>query len=124
MIQKYIQQSLLLLLLMMVGVVSARVTVVASVPGVKWFVEEIGKEKVSVISLASGREDLHAVPARPSFLTKLRRADLLMLMGLDAEHAWLPVLAKKSRNSNVQDKQDDKDDRDKPGKLKLWLELI
>jgi ABC-type Zn uptake system ZnuABC Zn-binding protein ZnuA len=63
----------------------------------------IGGDAVSVIALATGREDLHAVPARPSFLPKLNRADLLLTLGLDAEHAWLPPLAAEARNPEIRE---------------------
>jgi zinc/manganese transport system substrate-binding protein len=80
-----------------------KLNVVASVPDLADMARQIGGDAVSVISLASGREDLHAVPARPSFLPKLNKADLLLTLGLDAEHAWLPPLAAESRNPKVRE---------------------
>lgn len=78
-----------------------RLNVVASVPDLGVMAERIGGDKVKVITLATGREDLHAVPARPSFLPILNRADLLLSLGLDAEHAWLPALAAEARNPDI-----------------------
>ncbi|MBD3292939.1 MAG: hypothetical protein GF393_08455 [Armatimonadia bacterium] len=78
-----------------------RLRVVASIPDIGVMAERIGGDRIDLKTLASGREDLHGVPARPSFIPKLNRADLLLTLGLDAEHAWLPALAQESRNRDV-----------------------
>lgn len=78
-----------------------KLNVVASIPDLGDMAERIGGEKVVVRTLATGREDLHAVPARPSFLPILNRADILLSLGLDAEHAWLPALAAEARNPDI-----------------------
>jgi ABC-type Zn uptake system ZnuABC Zn-binding protein ZnuA len=80
-----------------------KLNVVASVPDLADMARRIGGNAVDVISLATGREDLHAVPARPSFLPKLNKADLLLNLGLDAEHAWLPALAAEARNAKIRE---------------------
>lgn len=77
--------------------------VVASIPDIGDMLNRIGGEKVTVTVLATGQEDLHAVPARPSFLPKLHRADLLVSLGLDAEHSWLPALAAEARNPAIRE---------------------
>jgi len=88
--------------LAMVGSARAdRLNVVASIPDIGVMAERIGGDRIQLTTLASGREDLHGVPARPSFIPKLNRADLLLTLGLDAEHAWLPALAQESRNRDV-----------------------
>jgi len=80
-----------------------RIEVVASVPDLADMARQIGGDAVNVISLASGREDLHAVPVRPGFLPKLNKADILLSLGLDAEHAWLPALADEARNAKIRE---------------------
>jgi zinc/manganese transport system substrate-binding protein len=60
-----------------------------------------------VSSIATGVEDIHAVPMKPSFATLLNRADVVLLLGLEAEHAFLPALLDASRNPKIQ--------RDMPG---------
>ncbi len=77
------------------------IRVVTSIPDLADMAREIGGDKVEVTSLSTGREDLHAVPLRPSFAVKLSRADLLLNLGLDAEHSWLNALAEESRNRRV-----------------------
>lgn len=82
-----------------------KLNVVTSIPDIADMVKEIGGDRVKVTALATGREDLHAVPARPSFLPLLNRADLLFTLGLDAEHAWLPALAEQARNPKITEGQ-------------------
>src|SRR5260370_33623379 len=54
--------------------------------------QEIGGDKVEVESVARGYQDPHFVEAKPSFLLKLRHADLLVVVGLELEIGWLPPL--------------------------------
>ncbi|MDG5814665.1 metal ABC transporter substrate-binding protein [Chitinispirillales bacterium ANBcel5] len=80
---------------------AGKLNVVASVPDLGDMAERIGGDKIKVTTLATGREDFHAVPVRPSFLPILNRADILLTLGLDAEHAWLPALVKEARNPKI-----------------------
>jgi zinc/manganese transport system substrate-binding protein len=82
-----------------------KVRIVASVPDLGDMARRIGGDRVQVEVLASGREDLHGVPARPSFIPKLSRADLLLSLGLGAEHSWLPALAAEARNPRIREDQ-------------------
>ncbi|OGC74447.1 MAG: hypothetical protein A2145_05830 [candidate division Zixibacteria bacterium RBG_16_40_9] len=61
----------------------------------------IGGDKIEVFSITKGYQDPHFVEAKPSFLLKLRDADLLIAVGLELEITWLPVLVKDSRNSKL-----------------------
>jgi ABC-type Zn uptake system ZnuABC Zn-binding protein ZnuA len=64
--------------------------------------QEIGGDKVEVESIAKGYQDPHFVEAKPSFLLKLRRADLLIVVGLELEIGWLPPLVTQSTNPKIQ----------------------
>jgi len=64
--------------------------------------QEIGGDKVNVESIARGYQDPHFVEAKPSFLLKLRRADLLIVVGLELEIGWLPPLITQSTNPKIQ----------------------
>src|SRR3982750_4556192 len=64
--------------------------------------QEVGGDKVSVESIAKGYQDPHFVEAKPSFLLKLRQADLLITVGLQLEIGWLPPLITQSGNPRVQ----------------------
>ena len=64
--------------------------------------QEVGGDKVSVESIAKGYQDPHFVEAKPSFLLKLRQADLLVVVGLQLEIGWLPPLITQSGNPKIQ----------------------
>jgi zinc/manganese transport system substrate-binding protein len=68
---------------------------------------QVGGDLVDVTSLATGVENIHAVPMKPSFALTLNRAEVIVLMGLEAEHAFLPALLEASRNPKIR--------RDMPG---------
>jgi len=92
---------LIVLLIPATSLFAGKLNVVTSIPDIANMVEEIGGDRVRVTALATGREDLHAVPARPSFLPLLNRADVVISLGLDAEHAWLPALVREARNPDI-----------------------
>src|SRR6058998_293886 len=63
---------------------------------------EVGGDHISVDSIAKGYQDPHFVEAKPSFILKLQKADVLILVGRELEIGWLPPLIQQSRNSKVQ----------------------
>ena len=79
-----------------------KIQVITSIPDLADFTRRIGGDLVSVESLAKGMEDPHGVPIKPSFVPKLNRADVLVVIGLQAEHSWLPALVEVSRNNAIQ----------------------
>ena len=77
------------------------IRVVTTIPDLADITKEIGKELVDVESLTKGVEYMHAVPVKPSFVPKLNRADLLILIGLDLEVSWLPALLEVASNPRI-----------------------
>src|SRR4051812_47258197 len=63
---------------------------------------EIGGDHATIEALARGYQDPHFVEAKPSFILKLQKADILILVGRELEIGWLPPLIQQSRNSKVQ----------------------
>jgi len=63
---------------------------------------EVGGDKVKAESLSRGYQDPHFVEAKPSFVLKLNKADLLIAVGRELEIGWLPPLVTQSRNSRIQ----------------------
>src|SRR6267142_2227460 len=53
-------------------------------------------------SIARGYQDPHFVEAKPSFILKLQKADLLIAVGRELEIGWLPPLIQQSRNGKIQ----------------------
>jgi zinc/manganese transport system substrate-binding protein len=82
-------------------VFAQQVRVVATFPDLADITRQVGKELVNVDSLATGVEDPHGVPMRPSFVPRLNRADVLVLTGLDDEHSWLPALLEVASNPKI-----------------------
>ena len=93
---------LLHLVWLQTGLVFAQqIRVVATFPDLADITRQIGKELVNVDSLATGVEDPHGVPMKPSFVPRLNRADVLVLTGLDDEHSWLPALLEVATNPKI-----------------------
>jgi len=63
---------------------------------------EVGGDRIDVESIARGYQDPHFVEAKPSFLLKLRKADLLIVVGLQLEIGWLPPLITQCGNPRIQ----------------------
>ena len=80
---------------------SAQLRVITTIPDFADIAKRIGGDCVRVESLIKGREDLHLVRIRPSLLIKVRRADVFIEMGLDAEHSWVPALLRTARNKKI-----------------------
>jgi ABC-type Zn uptake system ZnuABC Zn-binding protein ZnuA len=79
----------------------AKIKVVATIPDLADMARHIGGDLVDVSSIATGVENIHAVPMKPSFATLLNRADILLNMGLEMEHAFLPGLLEAARNPKI-----------------------
>ena len=80
---------------------AAPLQVCATVPELGVLTREVGGDEVSVVVFAKGTEDPHFVEARPSFVKELSRADLLVVIGLDFEIGYLPVLLRNARNGRA-----------------------
>jgi zinc/manganese transport system substrate-binding protein len=63
---------------------------------------EVAGDRASVDSISRGYQDPHFVEAKPSFILKLQRADLLVVVGRELEIGWLPPLIQQSRNARIQ----------------------
>ena len=79
-----------------------KLNVVTSTTDMAALSREVGGDKVNVESIAKGYQDPHFVEAKPSFLLKLRQADLLVVVGLQLEIGWLPPLINQSGNPRIQ----------------------
>src|SRR5215471_9353223 len=79
-----------------------KLTVVTATTDMAALAAEVGGDKIDVDSIAKGYQDPHFVEAKPSFLLKLRQADLLIVVGLQLEIGWLPPLITQSGNPRIQ----------------------
>jgi zinc/manganese transport system substrate-binding protein len=84
------------------GAAAKKLNVVASTADMAALAQEVGGDRISVESIAKGYQDPHFVEAKPSFLLRLRQADLLISVGLQLEIGWLPPLITQSGNPKIQ----------------------
>lgn len=83
------------------AVAEAKLNVVTTSADLASITREIAGDRVTVSSIARGYQDPHFVEAKPSYLLQLRKADLLIAVGLDLEIGWLPPLIDQSRNGKI-----------------------
>jgi zinc/manganese transport system substrate-binding protein len=80
----------------------SRLNVITTTEDLAAIAREVGGDKVTVESIARGYQDPHFVEAKPSFILKLGRANLLVVVGRELEISWLPPLIQQSRNAKIQ----------------------
>ena len=85
-----------------VGAADGKLNVVTTTEDLASIVREVGGDHVVVESISRGYQDPHFVEAKPSFILKLQKADLLVVVGRELEIGWLPALIQQSRNAKIQ----------------------
>ncbi len=63
--------------------------------------EELGGGHVKAFSATHAKQNPHFIRARPSLISKARRADMIMCSGAGLEAGWLPILIQKG-SSRIQ----------------------
>ena len=81
---------------------AGKIKIITATTDLASLAREVGGDHVEVESIARGYQDPHFVEAKPSFLLKLRQADLLIVVGLELEIGWLPPLINQSGNPRIQ----------------------
>jgi len=86
-----------------------KINVVASTSHLGALAAEVGGDRVQVEYLVGGNQEPHFAEAKPSYLLKLQRAELLIVVGLLFEGRWLtetgrhrPSLLSESGNPRIQ----------------------
>jgi zinc/manganese transport system substrate-binding protein len=90
------------LLFPVVGSADSKIRIMTATTDLASLAQEIGGDKVDVESVARGYQDPHFVDPKPSFLLKLSKAELLIVVGLELEIGWLPPLITQSSNPRIQ----------------------
>ena len=80
----------------------SKLNVIATTEDLGSIAREVGGDHITLDSIAKGYQDPHFVEAKPSFILKLQKADVLIVIGRDLEIGWLPPLIQQSRNAKVQ----------------------
>ena len=84
------------------GTASAKLDVVASTSDLGSLIRVVGGDAVDVTVLVKGPQDPHFLEPRPSFIRKLHDADAFVVVGMDLEIGWAPVLQRSARNPDIQ----------------------
>jgi zinc/manganese transport system substrate-binding protein len=79
-----------------------KLNVIATTEDLASIGREVGGDRITIESIAKGYQDPHFVEAKPSFILKLQRADVLIAVGKELEIGWLPPLIQQSRNAKIQ----------------------
>ena len=82
------------------GEAASRIPVVATTTDLKALVEAVGGDLVDVDALARGTQNPHDLEVRPSLMVKVRRADLLVMNGLELDQ-WAEVVVQGAGNPRV-----------------------
>lgn len=93
--------KILVILLFITPILSAKPLVVTTLPEFAYLISEIAKDKVQVKSLLVGTENPHFLDVRPDFISTLRSASLICFSGLELEVGWLPKSIEKSANAKI-----------------------
>jgi zinc/manganese transport system substrate-binding protein len=93
---------ILVLMLASSSLVQGQLRVVTTQETLKSLVEEIGGERVKAESITSGAQNPHYIEAKPSFMSKARRADLWVRVGMSMEIGYEPLILRGARNGDIQ----------------------
>ena len=59
--------------------------------------KEIGQEHIEVFAAVSASQDPHYLRAKPSLMSRIRKADLVVCSGASLEVGWLPLVLQKGQ---------------------------
>lgn len=76
------------------------VRVVTSLPDLADIAQRIGRDRVKVDFIVQGDQNPHYVEVKPSYMMKLKSADIFFIIGMELE-IWAPQLVDGSRNSSL-----------------------
>jgi zinc/manganese transport system substrate-binding protein len=61
----------------------------------------VGGNRISATHISEGYQDPHFVEAKPSFVLRMRKADVFAFVGLDLEIGWMSLLLDGARNPKI-----------------------
>ncbi|HEU4369905.1 MAG TPA: metal ABC transporter substrate-binding protein [Methylomirabilota bacterium] len=79
---------------------AARLRVIATIPDLKALTEAVGGDLVEVESLVRGNQNPHDLEVRPSLMVKVRRANALIVNGLELD-GWADAVLRGANNPAV-----------------------
>ena len=95
-------KKIFLLTVLLTSFVFASVNIDTTYSTLGAIAKRIGGNEVHVTVLGSSKYDPHFIVPKPSLISKLRRADLLIINGAGLEIGWLPPLLRNANNAKIQ----------------------
>jgi len=99
---RFLKPTFILLALCFSAPAFADLNVFSCEPHWTALVNEIGGSHVSITTATGAYNDPHFIQARPSLISAMRKADLVVCNGADLEVGWLPVLMQQGARDTVQ----------------------
>ena len=78
----------------------AKINIVASTTDLADIAKTIGGDRIKVISIANGKQDHHHIEVLPSYMLKVKRADIYLKVGLELD-LWANQIIDGSRNRKL-----------------------
>ena len=95
----------LALLLSCVSIKALALNIFACEPEWAALAQELTAPDTRIDTAIHAQQDPHHVQARPSLISRVRQADLVICTGADLEMAWLPVLLEQAGNRKLHEQQ-------------------
>ena len=80
---------------------AAQLKVVTSTTDLYDIATAVGGSRIDATHIAAGYQDPHFVEAKPSYVLRLRDADVFAFVGLDLEVGWMSLLLEGARNAKI-----------------------
>ena len=94
-------KKIILLTVLLTSLAFAKINIDSTYSTMGAVAKKIGGDNVKVTVLGSSKYDPHFIVPKPSLLSKLRRADILIINGGGLELGWLPPLLRNANNAKI-----------------------
>jgi zinc/manganese transport system substrate-binding protein len=85
---------------LLINPLHANIKVIATLSDLAEFTKIVGGDRVDVESIVRGTQNPHFIEVKPSYMMKLKSADLFVMAGMQLE-MWAPQIIDGSRNSRL-----------------------
>ena len=101
--KRHIEIPIIILICLLPFTGHAKLKILTTTKNLENLVEMVAGNKVEVESFSKGTQDPHYIEAKPSYMLKASRADLLVSVGLELEVGWLPLILRGARNPKLRE---------------------
>jgi zinc/manganese transport system substrate-binding protein len=92
--------ALVIVSCLLINPVRGNIKVIATLSDLAEFTKIVGGDKVDVESIVRGSQNPHFIEVKPSYMMKLKSADLFVMVGMQLE-MWAPQIIDGSRNARL-----------------------